>query len=100
CIAILSAPSRACAWGAMHGSITQAAFSVLPPWQQELLAGQRDTLVNLYCMIPDLAQAPEHQKEYGPLVVLPNGSIFSHLPYKNRDQSAYQIGYYCDKVIA
>lgn len=96
---ICGAPSKLLAWGAMHGSITQSALSVLPSWQQELLAGQRSDLINLYCMIPDLAQAAANKKEFGPLVLLPNGEIFSHLPYKTREKNAYQIKYYFDKVV-
>ncbi|MDZ4289401.1 MAG: NPCBM/NEW2 domain-containing protein [Prosthecobacter sp.] len=92
-------PSQLLAWGAMHGSITQSALSVLPAWQQEIVAGQRDALIDLYCMIPDLAQAPANKKELGALVVLPNGDLFSHLPFKTRDKNAYQIGYYFDQSV-
>jgi hypothetical protein len=92
-------PSRLLAWGAMHGSITRGALDVLPAWQQELLADQRSALISLYCLIPDLAQAEANKKEFGPLVVLPNGNIFSHLPFKTRDKNAYQIKYYFDKVV-
>ena len=96
---ICCAPSSLLAWGAMHGTITQGALDVLPAWQQELFAGQRSALINDYCMIPDNAQAPANKKLLGPFVVLPNGDIFSHLPFKNRDKNACQIKYYFDKVI-
>jgi len=83
----------------MHGSITEGALNALPAWQQELLGGQRDDLINLDCLIPDLAQAPANKKRLGPFVALPNGETFSHLPYKTRDKNAYQIKYYFDKTI-
>ena len=92
-------PSTVHAWGAMHGSITQSAFSVLPEWEQRFLAGQRSALINLYCMIPDLAQAPAYRKEFGPLVVLPNREIFSHLPHKSREKNASQMRYYLVRAI-
>src|SRR5438067_1363625 len=88
---LASMTSNAFAWGAMHSSITESAVDVLPPWQRELLAPERDALINFYCMIPDLAQAPVHKKTLGPFVILPNGDIFSHLPFKTRDKNAYQI---------
>ena len=96
---ITCTPSRLLAWGAMHGEITRGALDVLPAWQQELLADQRSALISVYCLIPDLAQAEANKKEFGALVVLPNGELFSHLPYKTRDKNAYQIKYYFDRVV-
>jgi hypothetical protein len=98
-VLIFSAPARSLAWGAMHGTITEAALDVLPAWQQELLAAQRDALITLDCLIPDLARAPANKKLLGPFVVLPNGDLFSHLPFKTRDENARQIKYYFDKTI-
>jgi hypothetical protein len=92
-------PGRLLAWGAMHGTITRGALDVLPSWQQKLFAGQRNELIDTYCLIPDLAQADAHKKEFGPLVVLPNGEAFSHLPFKTRDKNVYQIKYYFDRVV-
>jgi hypothetical protein len=96
---VVCAPSRVLAWGAMHGSITQSALSVLPAWQQEYFGDQKSPLINLYCMIPDLAQAPAYKKDYSRFVVLPNGDLFCHLPFKTRDKVAYQIKYYVEKTI-
>lgn len=92
-------PPQAQAWGAMHGSITQSALSVLPEWEQKLLAAQSRGLIDLYCMIPDLAQAPVHKKDFTRYVVLPNGDLFCHLPFKTRDKTAYQIQYYFNRVV-
>lgn len=89
---------RLMAWGHIHLDITAAAYAALPAWQQDIWSGQRAALINRYCLIPDLAQAPENRAELGPYTILPNGERFSHLPL-GRQKDAYQMEYYFEKTI-
>jgi hypothetical protein len=86
------------AWGRIHLSITAAAYGALPAWQQDIWAAQRTALINRYCLIPDLAQAPENRAELGPYTILPNGERFSHLPL-GRQKDAYLMEYYIEKTV-
>jgi hypothetical protein len=89
---------RLMAWGHIHLDITAAAYDALPAWQQDIWSGQRVALINRYCLIPDIAQAPENRAELGAYIILPNGERFSHLPLGRR-QDAYQMEYYFEKSI-
>jgi len=70
------------AWGhPIHDSITRAAIDSLPEWQKQRLAPIRDILASRYSVIPDIWVLPEYRKEFGPLVVFPDGTRFTHAPY-------------------
>lgn len=87
------------AWGSRnHLAITRAAFEALPAWQQELWAGQREPLINRYCLIPDIAGLSENRAELGRYIVLPNGDRFTHSP-QNRHHNAYLMKHYFDKAV-
>lgn len=82
----------------MHLSITRAAYEALQPWQQELWAAQRDTLIREYSLIPDHAGLPERKAELGRYVRLPNGEMFEHKP-REREYNYYLTKHYFDKAI-
>lgn len=71
--------------GAIHSSITAAAFRQLQPWEQDLWAGQREALVNQYCLIPDLARgSTDMRRQFSRYVLLPDGDPFSHQPLERQ----------------
>lgn len=82
----------------MHAAITAAAFDALPAWERELLAGQRETLIELDCMIPDLARAAAHKKTLGRYVALPNGDPFTHEPNSREHNTAQMLHYFTQAV--
>jgi|GEM_PF-430760 len=86
------------AWGPMHHAITEAAFDSLPAWQRELLAGQRQTLIEFDCMIPDLARAAANKKTIGRFVILPNGDLFTHEPHSREHNYAQMLHYFTKAV--
>ncbi len=95
----LSAATPLAAWNErIHESITRAAIAALPEWQQKQLAAVRDVLATRYSLIPDIWILPENRKEFGPLVMLPNGERFNHLP-SDREHNSLTIGYYATKTI-
>jgi NPCBM/NEW2 domain len=82
----------------IHKSITLAAMASLPEWQQKQLLSVRDLLATRYVLIPDIWILPENRKEFGPLVILPNGDRFTHEPH-GRDHNALTIGHYVNKTV-
>lgn len=96
-LALLATP-RAEAWGPMHHAITEAAFDSLPEWQRTLLAGQRQTLIEFDCLIPDYARAPAHRKTIGRFVILPNGDLFTHEPHSREHNYAQMLHYFSKAV--
>lgn len=97
-LAVLLLAQHAHAWGPMHHAITEAAFDSLPPWQRELLASQRQTLIEFDCLIPDYARAPAHKKTIGRFVILPNGDLFTHEPHSREHNYAQMLHYFSKAV--
>ena len=97
-VLLLLAAPWASAWGPMHAAITEAAFDALPPWERELFAGQRQTLIEFDCMIPDLARAAANKKTLGRFVVLPNGDSFTHEPHSREHNYAQMLHYFTKAV--
>jgi hypothetical protein len=85
-------------WGPMHATMTRAAMDTLPAWQQQLLVGQRDLLIEKYCIIPDLAQAPEYRAEFGKFLLLPNGDRFTHEPHERAHNAFLMLHYFATAV--
>ncbi len=87
------------AWGyPIHESITRAAIASLPEWQRKQLEPVLDVLATRYALIPDIWILAENRKEFGPLVILPNGDRFTHEPH-GRDHNAMTIGHYVNKTV-
>ena len=86
------------AWGPMHATITEGAFNALPQWQQELMAKQRQKLIEFDCILPDLVRAPAYRKTMGRFGVLPNGDSFTHEPH-SRHHNVFQMQHYFDKAV-
>ncbi len=86
-------------WGGqIHGEITRAAISSLPPWQLEVLKDEKELLAEQYSLIPDNVYLPQFREEYGPLVVLPDGTRFTHEPH-DRAHNEFLMRHYVERSI-
>ena len=96
---LLAKPDPLHGWGEpMHAAITTAALDSLPGWQQDYLKAIREVFIRRYVLIPDIAGLPENRAELGRFVVLPNGDLFTHIPYE-RPHNFYQMRYYFEKAL-
>ena len=88
---------QAFGWGGPHRTITEAALSVLPDWQQQALGPEVRPLGSLYCFIPDLVYT---RKDLAPFAMVDSrpGVVYLvnlHLPAgptKNLEILRYFVG--------
>lgn len=95
-------PSLCFAWSAgPHSEITRAAIATLPPWQQELLADEREKLARIYCLIPDNVYTDRVNGKFARMDSHP-GEIYLHILHlpEQQPQNLEAIRFFLDKAVA
>lgn len=81
-IVFANVPSTIYGWGGEnHRIITRNIVSLLPQGERDLLGAYADSLIQQYCVIPDLYRTPEFKDVYAPYIeipYLPNTALYHH----------------------
>jgi len=99
-IAPLIPLSPAFGWGEPHLAITKAALDVLPGWQQEWLADERQKLADDFCLIPDHVYTDKENAKFAAMDSRP-GEVYLtnlHLPAQ-QPENLETLRYFVNKAV-
>ena len=69
-------------WGSQnHRIISKQAYNLLPEWETDLLSVYGDSIVNTYCLYPDMYRRKEFKEALKPYIEIPyikSDAIFHH----------------------